>query len=158
MPWFDDRDALDRPIADGGPRTWRRADMAEARGVAKRPLPEVTVSNVRSTDDSIEFDVSETGVPVMVNASYFPNWEAEGAEGPWRATPNFMVVVPTGPHVRLTFATSTAEWLGRALSVVGLVGLSALVWWGAGGSAAGSAGAGEDRRPRRVRFRSRAPR
>ncbi len=78
----------------------------------------------------MEFDVSRTGVPVMVKTSWYPNWEAEGAEGPWRATPNFMVVVPTAKHVKLTFTTATVDWVGRALTVVGLVGLGGLVWWG----------------------------
>jgi hypothetical protein len=130
VPWFGDPAALDRPLTDDGPGPWRRADMADARKVAKRPLPEVEVSNVRSTDTSIEFEVSRTGVPVMVKTSYFPNWEVEGADRPWRATPNFMVVVPTSKHVRLTYGTSPAEWAGRFLSIVGLAGLGGLIWWG----------------------------
>ena len=28
-------------------------------------------------------------------SSYFPNWEVKGAEGPYRVTPNLMVVIPT---------------------------------------------------------------
>ena len=64
----------------------------------------------------MSFDVSRTGVPVMVKTSYYPNWKAEGADGPWRATPNFMVVVPTSKHVTLTFATSTADQVGRGCS------------------------------------------
>src|SRR3712207_6886029 len=48
-----------------------------------------------------EFDVSEPGVPVLVRVSYFPNWSASGAEGPYRIGPNMMVVVPTDTHVEL---------------------------------------------------------
>ncbi len=139
VPWFDDPAALDRPLTTVGPAEWKRADMSVARDVPKTRLPSVQVSNVHQTDDSIEFDVSRTGVPVMVKISDFPNWEAHGADGPWRATPNFMVVVPTSRHVRLTYGTTTAEWAGRMVSVLGLVGLGGLVWWGARARAAAAA-------------------
>ena len=131
MPWWNDPAALDRP-AD---RRWalilgpRRHSSRALGGQAPRS-PTVKVSNIRTTESSVSFDVSRTGVPVMVKTSYYPNWKAEGADGPWRATPNFMVVVPTSHHVRLTFATSTAEKVGRVLTVVGVLGLGGLVWWG----------------------------
>jgi hypothetical protein len=92
----------------------------------------------------------------MVKTSYYPNWEVEGAEGPWRATPNFMVVVPTSKHVKLTFATSNVEWAGRALTLVGFVGLAGLVWWGLAARRSDDSTVGERRR--RVRFPSRSPR
>ncbi|HEX9467474.1 MAG TPA: hypothetical protein VGA11_03620 [Acidimicrobiia bacterium] len=168
VPWFDDPTALDRPLTDGGPSDWKHAHAAVARGVVKRRLPVLDVTHVRTTDNSIDFDVSRTGVPVMVKTSYFPNWHVEGAEGPWRATPNFMVVVPTSKHVRFEYGTTTAEWAGRAGSLIGLFGLGALVWWGrqpatdgavdGADAAAGSAGARGRRLRRRVRFPSRSPR
>ena len=65
-------------------------------------------------------------MPVVVRTSYFPNWEASGADGPWRLTPNLMVVVPTGHSVHLHFARSGAEQLGGALTVAGLVALAVL--------------------------------
>jgi hypothetical protein len=100
--------------------------------VPKRSLPPVAVTDVRTTDHSVSFRVSRTGVPVMVKTSYFPNWTAHGADGPWRATPNFMVVVPTSRNVELEYSTTTAENLGRAgtaAGVVGVAGLAAWPWW-----------------------------
>jgi hypothetical protein len=169
VPWFSDATALDRPITDDGPASWTRAPAAEARSVAKRSLPDVDVSHVRTTESSIQFDVSRTGVPVMVKTSWYPNWKAEGADGPWRATPNFMVVVPTSKHVKLTFTTATVDWVGRALTVVGIVGLGGLVWWGIAtrrpdepavedGGVEEAGGPGVESRRRRVRFPSRSPR
>jgi hypothetical protein len=156
VPWFNDPNALDRPLTDGGPASWPRASAATARDVDKKPMPKVTVSNIRTTESSIQFDVDRTGVPVMVKTSYFPNWEAQGANGPWRATPNFMVVVPTSKHVTLTYGTTTAEWTGRFLTVVGLVGLGGLVWWGI--TASRSEDSGVEPTRRRVRFPSRSRR
>ena len=43
------------------------------------------------------------GTPVEVRVSYFPNWKASGADGPWRVAPNLMVVVPTSHDVTLTY-------------------------------------------------------
>jgi hypothetical protein len=130
VPWFSDPEALDRPLTDGGPAAWQHASPEKARAVAKKALPAVDVSHVRTTESSVEFDVSRTGVPVMVKTSYYPNWQVEGAKGPWRATPNFMVVVPTSKHVKLTFETATVDRVGRVLTLVGLAGLGGLVWWG----------------------------
>ncbi|MET0276683.1 MAG: hypothetical protein ABW211_07550, partial [Acidimicrobiia bacterium] len=130
VPWFDDPSALDRPLTVDGPSSWQRASMETARAAPKTKLPDVKVTNVQTTDEKISFDVSRTGVPVMVKTSYYPNWQVSGADGPYRATPNFMVVVPTSKHVELTYGTTSVEWLGRVLTVLGLVGVGLLVWWG----------------------------
>jgi hypothetical protein len=129
VPWFDDPKALDRPLVDDGPASWQRAGTASARGRVKQRLPRVRVSDIRSTDDEISFRVSRTGVPVMVKASWFPNWRVDGAEGPYRATPNYMVVVPTQREVTLQYGTTSAEWLGRLGTLAGVVGVGLLVWW-----------------------------
>lgn len=155
VPWFDDPEALDRPLTADGPGRWARAPMADARGEARRRLPDVEVTGVRRTNERIEFDVSRTGVPVMVKTSYYPNWQAAGAEGPWRATPNFMVVVPTERHVVLTYGTTTWEWLGRVLTVAGLAGVALLVLWG---RALGGRNPTSPPGRRRVRFPSRSAR
>jgi len=127
--WFDDASALDRPLTDGGPSGWAHAPAASARFAPKKPLPEVTVSNVKSDDDSVSFDVSQPGVPVLVKTSYFPNWQVTGAKGPWRATPNLMVVVPTGTHVSLHYGRTGVDWAGMILTLFGIGGLVGLSKW-----------------------------
>jgi len=127
--WFDDASALDRPLTDEGPSGWAHAPAASARFTPKKPLPEVTVSNVKSDDDSVSFDVSQPGVPVLVKTSYFPNWQATGAKGPWRATPNLMVVVPTGTHVSLHYGRTGVDWAGVILTLFGIGGLVGLAKW-----------------------------
>jgi hypothetical protein len=132
VPWFDDSSALDRVLTDDGPESWQHSSVAQARNLPKDALPRVRVSRVRATDDSVSFRVSRTGVPVLVKTSYFPNWKVAGARGPYRATPNFMVVIPTSRDVRLGYGTTGAEWLGRLgtlAGVAGLVALAAWPWW-----------------------------
>lgn len=132
VPWFDDPTAFDRVLTHDGPASWQRAGEQQARNAPKVELPRTRVSRVRSTDDSVSFHVSRTGVPVMVKTSYFPNWEVDGARGPYRATPNYMVVVPTSHDVTLSYGTTTAEWVGRLgtlLGVLGVIGLALWPWW-----------------------------
>jgi hypothetical protein len=129
VPWFDDERALDRPLVADGPASWQRAGTAAARGRPKERLPDVHVSRIRRSDDEISFHVSRTGVPVVVRESWFPNWQADGADGPYRATPNEMVVVPTEHDVTLRYGTTSAEWLGRLGTLAGLVGVGLLAWW-----------------------------
>jgi hypothetical protein len=155
VPWWDaptrtppdarDLSLLDRPLVADGPSSWTRArppgasradapdpKLPAAKAVPAEALPPVEVSHVRTTDHSVSFRVSRTGVPVMVKTSYFPNWTVTGAKGPWRATPNFMVVVPTSREVRLDYSTTTAEYLGRVgtvAGVFGVAGLAAWPWW-----------------------------
>ena len=76
--------------------------------------------------DSVSFAVDRTGVPVVVKVSYFPNWKVEGADGPWRITPNLMVVVPTEESVSLTYGRTGIDSLAMFLTLVGLVALVVL--------------------------------
>jgi hypothetical protein len=130
VPWFNDPSALDRPLVADGPTSWQHAQPSVALTAAKRTLPAVSVTRIHQTDSSVSFHVSRTGVPILVKTSYFPNWTVHGATGPYRSTPNFMVVVPTSNDVRLTYGTTTAEWGGRILTLLGVAGIGALVWWG----------------------------
>lgn len=127
--WWDSPEQLDRPLASGGPPEWIRASSRDAANVEKVPLPPVEVTNVRETDNSVAFRVSSVGVPVVVKSSYYPAWKAHGAKGPWRLTPNLMVVVPTERNVTLNFERTRLEWLGIAVSLIGIVGLVLLIRW-----------------------------
>jgi hypothetical protein len=120
--WFGWGPARQVVLADGGPTSWRRVKHP-AQGVASAPLPDVDVAGFRMSSDTVSFDVSRTGVPVLVKVSYFPNWRASGAKGPYRATPNWMVVVPTARHVVLRYRRTGVDLLGDGVTLLGLVGL-----------------------------------
>ncbi|MEY2419196.1 MAG: hypothetical protein QOG90_1876, partial [Actinomycetota bacterium] len=64
---------------------------------------------------------------VVVKSSYFPNWQASGAQGPWRVTPNEMVVIPTSKHVSLHYGWTPVDWFGNVATLLGLLGL--IVLW-----------------------------
>ncbi len=130
VPWFNDPSALDRPLVADGSSTWQHTQPSAALTAPKRPLPSVHVTRIHESDSGVSFHVSRTGVPILVKTSYFPNWTVEGARGVYRSTPNFMIVVPTSQDVHLTYSTTTVEWTGRILTLIGVAGLGALVWWG----------------------------
>jgi hypothetical protein len=79
-------------------------------------LPTNHVSRVVVATQSIAFHVSRIGVPVLVKISYFPRWNVTGASGPFRVSPNLMVVVPTSQDVRMVYGTTSALTVGNAIS------------------------------------------
>ena len=120
VSWYDDPTRWDVvPLAAGLP-AWPRVPASETRPAAVTE-PATTVSHVIQTDNSISFHVDRIGTPVEVKVSYFPNWKATGADGPWRAAPNLMVVVPTSHDVTLTYGSSPSDEIGQAISLVALL-------------------------------------
>lgn len=120
--WFDVATA-DTLLVEEGPAGWPR--VAELGGlVSLRELGDPgQVRDVVVDQERISFRTTAVGVPHLVKVSYFPNWEATGADGPYRATPSFMVVVPRSEEVVLEFTDTWAEKLGKVLTVGGLTAL-----------------------------------
>jgi hypothetical protein len=146
--WFQNPSEWGAVPADDGPSEWQRitaeVDLSRSRGEIGRSgrqvdvvvpgqpiepveLPEVQVRNVEIHQQSLSFSVDQVGVPVLVRVSYFPNWRAKGADGPYRVAPNMMVVVPTATEVEMYFARSGADWVFSFAGVAG-IGLS-MYWW-----------------------------
>ena len=128
LPWYTDPSKWQVPLADGGPAQWQR--IAPGEQPSAIPVDPTGITGISTSTDGISFDVSRIGTPVLVKVSYFPNWKVTGAEGPWRVSPNLMVVVPTSEHVSLTFGTTSVEYLSWFISLAGLIGLWLL--WRAG--------------------------
>jgi hypothetical protein len=125
--WYLDRSRWGVPLATSGPPNWDRVDPSDTSPPVTK-LPQVKVSDIQAGTNSISFHVDKVGVPVLVKASYFPNWQASGAEGPYRVSPNQMVVIPTEKDVSLSYGTTWVDWLGWLMTAAGLalVGLIAV--------------------------------
>lgn len=117
---------LDRRIGEPGERGRQVDIVVPPAGTVAAPLPEVVVSDVVLEDERISFRVDRTGVPVLVKVSWFPAWDAEGAQGPWRAAPNFMVVVPTDNEVVLSYGRPAVDGWSWALTLAGVAGAVAM--------------------------------
>ena len=131
--WYDDPARWSVVPAADGPSSWTRVPIG-SKAVTAVHEPTTTVSDVRQTDEGISFHVDRIGTPVEVRISYFPNWKATGADGPWRTAPNLMVVVPTSHDVTLTYGSVPADYVGQLITLVSLVIVVALgvVGWRAG--------------------------
>jgi hypothetical protein len=121
VEWYMDFSAHDVFVAASGPSSWASVERGERPDA--RPLAPVVVDDIDTGTDTISFTVDRPGTPVLVKASYFPSWEASGAEGPYRVAPNLMVVVPTGTEVELRYVAKPLDWLAWALTGLGVVGL-----------------------------------
>jgi hypothetical protein len=128
VEWFDDLDNLDRWVVADGPEDWERFDELDGPYDLGSALDTegAVVSDVVIEDHRISFTTTAVGVPHLIKTSYFPNWEATGAEGPYRATPSLMVVVPTQSEVSLQFGRTWAENLGMVLTILSL---GFIAWW-----------------------------
>ena len=118
MSWYLDPTRWNVFLAADGPSSWARVQDGETPPT--RPVEPATVSNVAMGTDTIDFDVDHVGTPVLVKASYFPNWKVDGAQGPFRVTPNLMVVVPTSQHVHLHYGNTGVEYVAYLLTLLGV--------------------------------------
>jgi 6-pyruvoyl-tetrahydropterin synthase related domain len=125
LKWFTFPGDLDVPLVNEGPPSWNRVD-----GSTQHP-PRVPLKDggaeIQATmgDGEIRFTTQAIGEPHWIRTSYFPNWKAEGAIGPYLASPSLMMVIPTQSHVVLRYERTWAEWSGLVVSV-GAVGLLAV--------------------------------
>jgi 6-pyruvoyl-tetrahydropterin synthase related domain len=130
LAWYGDPDKLDVPLVFADDAQARRAfpDQVGRRGELPRkalakPGPVANAHMVGNQE--LRFHTDQVGVPHVVKVSWFPNWRAEGAEGPWMLSPGLMVVVPTQPDVRLVYRDTPVETAGAAMAwmaVIVLVG------------------------------------
>jgi len=125
--WYLDPARWKVELAQSGPAGWPRVAPSD-HNPPRRAVPRTTVSGIHQGISQISFEVSRVGTPVLVKTSYFPNWRATGAMGPYRVTPNLMVVVPTSHSVTLTYGTTTANDLGEVATILGLLGLVGCTW------------------------------
>jgi hypothetical protein len=110
---------LDEKIKDPGYPVVVDSGAELFRAAAGGP---VNISAIEITDSKISFDVDNVNVPVLVKVSHSTLWKASGAHGPFRATPNFMVVLPTAQHVELHIATPASVPVGFVISVLSILG------------------------------------
>ena len=136
--WWNDPTVWAVPIAADGPEHWSRvsllappnpdgappASLTRFSAAPRRALPPVQISPPELSRQRLSFSVDRTGIPVLVKVSYFPNWSVRGAEGPYRVTPNWMVVIPTDERVELTYGATGVEYLAWLATVLGAIALA----------------------------------
>jgi hypothetical protein len=123
--------------AEDGPDEWLRVStLAGSDGAA---VSRAQVSDIEVGRNTISFSVDQVGTPVLVKMSYFPNWEVSGADGPYRAGPNLMVVVPTKTAVEMNYGDTMVEYVSFVLFALGCAGAVFLARDGASSRSANEA-------------------
>lgn len=121
MPWYLDPARWPVMLAASGPASWPRVRGASATA-PRAPVARAGVSHIVVGTSQVSFQVRRTGSPVLVRTSYFPNWQATGATGPYRVAPNEMVVVPTSHRVTVTYGHTAVGFAAWLVTLAGLVG------------------------------------
>ncbi len=85
------------------------------------PLPPGVEAHATVAEERITITTSRVGHPLLVKVSYHPRWVAEGADGPYLASPGLMIVVPRRSTVTLTYARTTADRVGLGLTALAVI-------------------------------------
>jgi hypothetical protein len=72
-------------------------------------------------EEEIVFTTSCIDLPHIIKISYYPNWKVEGADKIYYVSPSFMLVYPKEKTVRLYYSDSIPEYIGKALTLFGIV-------------------------------------
>jgi hypothetical protein len=114
---------MQRWVVADGPEEWPRIETLDDRPDVPLGVPADAVSDIEVDNHRVSFTTEAIGIPHLIKISYFPNWTATGAEGPWRASPSLMVVVPTDSEVVIEFQDTWAETGGKVLTLGGVASL-----------------------------------
>jgi hypothetical protein len=121
MKWFRNLDLIDVPLvfkSDLEEKDRERFKTIIEGGdldkVEKIPLEECRVEEEYSPGD-IRITTSCIDKPLWVKVSYFPNWQADGADL-YLASPSFMLVYPRQKNVRIYYGDTSLDILGAILS------------------------------------------
>jgi hypothetical protein len=122
--WYKDEPSLRVPII------WDRGEaaLAEFQSVTSDQVVNPPVEPINTEgevvmeqldNEKLTFETTAIGVPHWIKVSYFPDWKVEGADGPFVASPSFMMVIPRQRVVTLTYGRTASNWIGQALTLLG---------------------------------------
>jgi len=122
--WYWYEDNIDNPIVydDGSKELKQFEEITQVTDVPDNPVNvKGKVISETLEREKIEFTTTAIGVPHLIKVSYFPNWKAIGAEGPYLVSPSLMMVIPTQSHVTVYYGMTYANIIGVTLSIAGWV-------------------------------------
>lgn len=123
--WYLNTDNMDNPVIydDGSEeiRKFTEITKDDLGSVGSNPIaePPGKIISEEVQREKIEFETTGIGQPHLIKVSYFPNWHATGAEGPYLVSPSLMLVFPTQQKVTLCYGMTYANKLGVALTILG---------------------------------------
>lgn len=125
LEWFRDADEIDVPLVFVNKLS--REDVNRFKIVSEdltnlTKIPIVQSCSVEETvkEEEIDIKTSCIGKPLLVKVPYFPNWQVEGADKIYLASPSFMLIFPEKENIRLYYGYAVSDYMGITLSLVGL--------------------------------------
>ncbi|MCZ7664184.1 MAG: 6-pyruvoyl-tetrahydropterin synthase-related protein [Thermoleophilia bacterium] len=124
VPWYKEESVLRVPIIwDRGEPALQEFDSITADSVTNPPVEPVQnpgeVVSEQLDNEKLTFETTAVGQPHWIKISYFPNWKVEGADGPYVASPSFMMVIPRQRVVTLTYGSTASNIVGQVLTGFG---------------------------------------
>jgi hypothetical protein len=122
--WYWNADNVDNPVIyDDGSQELKQFEEIKLEQLNEVPDNPVTVTGNVTYEhlerERIDFTTTAVGVPHLIKVSYFPNWKAVGAQGPYLVSPSLMMVIPTQSNVTVYYGMTYANKIGVALSILG---------------------------------------
>ncbi len=126
--WYLNTGNIDSPVVfDNGEedlRNFQEIDKSELVNVPKNPVVNKgVITYERVENEKITFKTTGIGQPHLIKVSYFPNWKAIGAKGPYLVSPSFMVVIPTQEEVTIVYGRTLSNILGIIFTNTGIAAL-----------------------------------
>lgn len=121
LPWFK-YDDINKPFiiwdqGEKGLSNFKLISSDEVTKINKVPIKtdgEVLEEHVEN--EKITFKTAAIGIPHIIKVSYFPNWKAIGADGPYAISPSFMMVIPRQENVTLYYGSTKEDIISRILT------------------------------------------
>jgi hypothetical protein len=130
LKWYSNPELFETPILDANhaeelKSKYQTIDKSLKGSYEKRPTVRSAIYNVKLTDDEISFATDAIGMPHLVKVSYFPNWTATGADGPYLVSPSIMMVIPRAKYVVLSYEDTPSDTAGKTISTIAWIGVLA---------------------------------
>ncbi|MGB5180517.1 MAG: tetratricopeptide repeat protein, partial [Gammaproteobacteria bacterium] len=93
------------------------------------PAP-ATAGEIRIIDmdrERLVFETSAVGQPHIIRMTYHPKWQSVTGESVFLTEPAFMLIIPQQSRVELRYGMMTADSVGAALTLLGIIALVLLL-------------------------------
>lgn len=121
LPWFkyDDPDKafIIWDQGEKGLENFREVSSSSVTEIKKTPIKtNGSVLEEHIENEKITFKTTAIGIPHIIKISYFPNWKAVGADGPYAISPSFMMVIPRQENVTLYYGSTREDVIARTFT------------------------------------------
>lgn len=125
LQWFKNLDDIDVPLVfmdNPKQEDYRRFKIVsdDLSNLTKIPVPQNCSIEETVREEEVKIKTSCIDKPLIVKISYFPNWQVEGADKIYLASPSFMLIFPKQENVRLYYSYIYSDYLGLAFSLIGI--------------------------------------